>query len=64
MSSLLQATALVCPYCGEEIELVIDLSVDNQEYVEDCFVCCRPIVVSYRTHAGALGAVSVRMENE
>jgi hypothetical protein len=32
-----------CPYCGESIELVIDDSVEAQEYVEDCSVCCRPI---------------------
>ena len=34
-----------CPYCGELIELVVDLSIDEQEYVEDCAVCCRPMVV-------------------
>lgn len=35
-----------CPYCGERIELVIDLSISDQEYIEDCFVCCRPITVT------------------
>jgi len=34
-----------CPYCGESIEIVIDRSVEYQEYIEDCFVCCRPIVI-------------------
>lgn len=32
-----------CPYCGEVIEVVIDCSVSQQEYIEDCEVCCRPI---------------------
>ncbi len=32
-----------CPYCGESIELLIDDSVSNQDYFEDCSVCCRPI---------------------
>ena len=32
-----------CPYCGERIEIVVDTSVDEQEYIEDCSVCCRPI---------------------
>ena len=32
-----------CPYCWESFELVIDPSEAHQEYVEDCFVCCRPI---------------------
>jgi transcription elongation factor Elf1 len=37
-----------CPYCGEEISMVLDLSVHNQTYVEDCEVCCNPIEISYR----------------
>ena len=32
-----------CPYCGETIELVIDCSIAEQDYIEDCEVCCRPI---------------------
>jgi hypothetical protein len=35
--------AISCPYCGESIDLLIDCSVDFQEYIEDCQVCCRPI---------------------
>jgi hypothetical protein len=35
-----------CPYCGEEIELLIDVGGGTlQEYVEDCEVCCRPCSV-------------------
>ena len=36
-----------CPYCWEEISMVLDLSVGRQTYVEDCEVCCRPIEVRY-----------------
>ena len=32
-----------CPYCGENIELLIDDSASEQDYYEDCSVCCRPI---------------------
>ena len=34
-----------CPYCGEAISLLIDDSLSSQEYVEDCHVCCNPILV-------------------
>ncbi len=34
---------VVCPYCWESFTLLIDGSVDDQEYVEDCEICCRPI---------------------
>jgi transcription elongation factor Elf1 len=39
--------AFTCPYCGEEISMVLDFSVRRQTYVEDCEVCCRPIEISY-----------------
>ena len=34
-----------CPYCGESVELLIDDSATDQDYFEDCSVCCRPIRV-------------------
>ena len=37
----------MCPYCGEEISMILDLSVPNQVYIEDCEVCCNPIEISY-----------------
>ena len=43
MMDLLQTHDLTCPYCGEDIQMVIDCSVASQEYIEDCQVCCRPI---------------------
>jgi len=39
----LSSQHITCPYCGESIELVIDCSIPEQEYIEDCEVCCRPI---------------------
>ena len=36
---------LSCPYCGALIVVLIDTSVESQEYVEDCHVCCNPILV-------------------
>ncbi|WP_437191394.1 CPXCG motif-containing cysteine-rich protein [Planctomicrobium sp. SH527] len=36
----------VCPYCGEEIIVPVDLTQgEHQEYVEDCPVCCSPVVI-------------------
>ena len=39
----LQEHTVSCPYCGEIISVVIDVSVESQEYIEDCEVCCHPI---------------------
>jgi transcription elongation factor Elf1 len=46
--------AFACPYCGEEISMVLDLTVSRQTYVEDCEVCCRPIEISYTIEDDAL----------
>lgn len=32
-----------CPYCGESIQIVVDPSGGaEQDYIEDCPVCCNP----------------------
>ncbi len=36
-----------CPYCWQEISFILDPSVAEQSYVEDCEVCCRPIRIAY-----------------
>ena len=35
--------AINCPYCGERIKVLIDSSDMEQQYIEDCQVCCKPI---------------------
>ena len=36
-----------CPYCWEEISMLLERSNQEQQYVEDCEVCCRPIQILY-----------------
>ncbi len=54
---------ITCPYCGEDIEIVLDLSAPEQQYVEDCFVCCQPIVISYSAPEGELDELSAEPES-
>jgi len=35
--------SIACPYCGEIIQVLIDSTDVEQQYIEDCQVCCRPI---------------------
>ena len=37
-----------CPYCWEEISMLLDESVSSQRYIEDCEVCCNPIEIFVR----------------
>lgn len=45
---------VTCPFCGETYSLVVDCSVDSQSYIEDCYVCCRPITFHVRCEDGEL----------
>lgn len=53
-----------CPYCGESIEVLLDCSVEHQQYIEDCQVCCRPIEISVTVDQDGEPYVSVAHENE
>ena len=53
-----------CPYCGEPITLLVDLTGGDQTYTEDCFVCCQPIVVTVAVDALGAPQVTVRAEHE
>jgi transcription elongation factor Elf1 len=50
-----------CPYCGEQISMVLDVSVRRQSYVEDCEVCCNPIEVSYSMEEDSLSAFAAKV---
>ncbi len=53
-----------CPYCGEIIQLLVDCSIPEQEYIEDCQVCCRPIFVEAQVDADGSPVITVRNEVE
>ncbi|WP_323788285.1 CPXCG motif-containing cysteine-rich protein [Psychroserpens sp.] len=38
-----------CPYCWENISMLIDISQIKQSYIEDCEVCCNPIQLNIST---------------
>ena len=50
-----------CPYCWQPISMVLDVSVPDQTYVEDCEVCCQPIEVSYAVEDGELTGFEARV---
>jgi len=60
---MLESQEYQCPYCGEPVEALLDLSAGDQEYIEDCAVCCRPIVFDLRSD-GIDWSLDVRREDE
>jgi len=49
-----------CPYCWEEISMLIDTSVRQQKYIEDCEVCCNPIELELLTEEGEITAFNAK----
>jgi hypothetical protein len=50
-----------CPYCGQAVDIALDPAGGaEQEYVEDCQVCCQPwrVQVQYDGEGGATVSVS------
>lgn len=52
-----EETETTCPFCGENFSILVDTSVDQQSYIEDCFVCCRPIQFTLVCEEGAVVSV-------
>ncbi len=53
-----------CAHCGEVNEAFVDLSAGvKQQFVEGCFVCCRPNVITINVD-NETGAVRIEAEYE
>jgi hypothetical protein len=60
----LEETTIGCPYCGESIAVLLDAQEAEQEYIEDCQVCCRPIVFVVTIDLEDALSVMVRAEDD
>ncbi|MFT5482379.1 MAG: hypothetical protein ACI9GW_001029 [Halieaceae bacterium] len=58
----LESKHVSCPYCGELFEVILDCSVPEQSYIEDCEICCSPI--DFYVTVSQDGSVSVSLANE
>ncbi|NNJ90080.1 MAG: CPXCG motif-containing cysteine-rich protein [Gammaproteobacteria bacterium] len=63
MNTLLEHI-ISCPYCNESIIVLIDPSVEQQAYIEDCQVCCQPIEFRVLITEGELSEISVSQDNQ
>ncbi len=56
----LEEKDIQCPYCWESINVLIDCSIESQEYIEDCQVCCRPIIFDVLVDEDGDSSITVR----
>lgn len=64
MQNRLENTKVQCPYCWQTISILCDCSVEFQSYIEDCQVCCRPIVFDVQVDESEQLHVTVRSEDD
>jgi hypothetical protein len=56
-----QAIEVECPWCWEYFTTFFDQSAGEQSYVEDCQICCRPILLHFRvTNKGKIKVQATR----
>lgn len=48
-----------CPYCGEPFAISVPTTEGDEEFVEDCAVCCRPMTVLARCRPGCIVSLQV-----
>ncbi|MFC4763944.1 CPXCG motif-containing cysteine-rich protein [Dyella koreensis] len=61
---MLTSVLIHCPYCGEPVDILVDGSVEDQQYIEDCQVCCRPIVLTVAVDENGDVRVDAAGEND
>lgn len=49
-----------CPHCWETISFLIDKSLEKEDIIEDCEVCCNPIEVCVVLHYGELQSFNLK----
>ena len=62
--SALDSVVVQCPYCWEMLDISVDPSVPDQEYVEDCQGGGQPIVVHVVLDEDLVPTVNVWAEND
>ena len=55
---------IYCPYCNEPIQVSVDCSEASQSYIEDCQVCCQPILLNINIDPQNIINIEARQENE
>ena len=58
------AVEVSCPYCGESSTVSVSGEEEDEEFVQDCPVCCRPWKVRIRVRRDGSADVTVAAEGE
>ena len=51
---------IVCPFCGQSFEIVVDTTIASQRFTTDCEVCCRPFEVFVECEPGEVLSIETQ----
>jgi hypothetical protein len=52
-----QTVDYICPHCGEAVQLPVDPTAgDDQQFIEDCPICCHPNAIRITLDAAGFAA--------
>lgn len=54
-----QEVYINCPYCAQQVSVLVEVYYGGQEYVEDCEVCCSPILLKYKSDGESIDILDV-----
>jgi hypothetical protein len=57
-----EGAEIICPFCGQAFELMVDTSVARQQFTTDCEICCRPFLVVAECEPGEILSLDAREE--
>jgi len=55
---------VTCPYCGEPGSVSVAAGEEDESFVQDCAVCCRPWQVRIRRRRDGSAEVSIGAEGD
>ncbi|MEI6757802.1 MAG: CPXCG motif-containing cysteine-rich protein [Chlorobium sp.] len=62
--NIIETISVQCPYCGEIMDLQIDCSEGDQEFMEDCPLCCKPVTIAVTISDNGISSVDARPEDD
>jgi hypothetical protein len=55
---------IVCPYCGESLDVLVDTCSGPQQYYQDCSVCCAPILFIVSEDEAGEMVIDIKRDDE
>jgi mRNA-degrading endonuclease toxin of MazEF toxin-antitoxin module len=55
---------VICPYCAQSFEVLVEPGESEDEFIEDCRVCCRPISFTVQTDENGIPVLQPRREDD